>query len=142
MNRSNGEAGVVTVLRTAVGDNLQSVIRYTPTDYEWLYVKDEECLAATGGTGEVIVNGYRKRSPGAPGDELSGVGPHQVTIRLFERAMILHFPRGPEAGTVVSVDPAVGPDLAGFLSQCLDRLGATRDDPPTGPTEDPQGDYQ
>jgi hypothetical protein len=45
-----------------------------------------------------------------------------ATIRLFDDATLLHFPRGSRKGLVVTLEPGAARDLTTFTSQCLDHI--------------------
>ncbi len=47
------------------------------------------------------------------------LGDLYVTIRRFEDAIIMHFPRGQNRGVVVSLEPEAGLDLNQFTTECI-----------------------
>jgi hypothetical protein len=50
-----------------------------------------------------------------------------VTLRLYERSVVLQFPRTSGAGTLVALDPEVAGHLRSFLDDCLEYLAENRE---------------
>lgn len=46
-------------------------------------------------------------------------GDMHATVRLFDAAIVLHFPTGHNRGTVVSLAPEVARELDTFVGDCL-----------------------
>lgn len=65
----------------------------------------------------------RLRPETAPKEEQSfPLGDLRVTVRVFENAIILHFPLGPNRGIVVSLEPETAHNLDMFIGECERRL--------------------
>lgn len=126
MTGTDPEDSLVSFLQTSVGDHLRSVVRYAPADHEWTYLRDRSSQIAQEGVLEEMLDDCRSRRSWEDGhSEGLSPGAHQATIRLHDEMVLIHFPRGPDVGTLVTVDPAVGSEIAGFLTQCLDHLAGS-----------------
>lgn len=118
-----GDQGLVTFLKRSAGEQLRCVARYDDETYQMLYARDD------------VSGGYRQAEFQEVVDDLRSVeemeenhtsrlkaGNHHVTMRLYDRAAILHFGQGETFGTVVSLDASAAEDFAGFVGACLKRL--------------------
>jgi hypothetical protein len=75
-----------------------------------------------------IARGFRMAEPlESRRAEALSVGDHHVTVRMYDEALILHFPQDDEVGTVVTLDLAAAGELSGFVADVLAHLD--RDDP-------------
>jgi hypothetical protein len=117
------DEGLVTFLKQNAGEQLRCVARYDDEAYEMLYARED------------ISGGYEVDEFGEVVNDLRSVeemeqkhtsrlkaGNHHVTMRLYDRAAILHFGQGETFGTVVSLDSDAAEDFAGFVGACLKHL--------------------
>ncbi|SDM57976.1 hypothetical protein SAMN04487949_2148 [Halogranum gelatinilyticum] len=118
-----GDEGLVTFLKDSAGEQLRCVARYDDDTYEMLYARDD------------VSSGYAVDEFAEVVDDLRDVenmeeehtsrlkaGNHHVTLRLYDRAAILHFGQGETFGTVVSLDSDAAEDFASFVGACLKHL--------------------
>lgn len=65
----------------------------------------------------------RLRPESSPDEERAfPYGDMRATVRLFDEAIILHFPTGPNRGVVVALEPETATDLDTFVGECLKRI--------------------
>lgn len=115
---------LVDFLRDAAGRHLRGVVRYRADDYRFLFDRqdagwgpDEQADLA------VFVDQFRHAElTESERTQALNVGNHHVTVRLYDEAVVLHFPQGEDVGTLVSLDPEAATSLAAFVSQCLQYL--------------------
>jgi len=124
-DRETGERLVRFLDETTVG-NLRTVVQYDDEGYDYLYGRedarrldsDEETAAFIDDLREEEVH-ERER------EEMYNIGHHHCTVRVYDRAVLLHFPQGDEVGTVVTLDPEAASELNRFIALCLRELAGT-----------------
>ncbi|SDM58007.1 hypothetical protein SAMN04487949_2149 [Halogranum gelatinilyticum] len=117
------DENLVEFLKQEASEHLRSVIRYDDDEYDFLYIRED------------ITSGYEFDEFARVVDDLRTVeqfevdhtsrlkaGNHHVTMRLYDRAAILHFGQGETFGTVVSLDSDAAENFAGFVGACLKHL--------------------
>lgn len=114
----------VEYLHTYAGSSLRGIVRYTDEECEVLYARDDVAALYENeaGLGEVTDILRATEAAEERQAELLRAGDHEVTVRLYEDAVVLHFPRSTGAGTVVALDPEVAGNLRSFLDGCLEYL--------------------
>lgn len=114
---------LLTFLKEQAGDYLRGVAIYDADNYDSLYVRDDVQAEHFEDEIDRMIDRLREESRARelrdfPFDELNG------TVRSFGDALVMHFPRPQERGTVITLDPEVARDLNTFMSQCLQRIKA------------------
>ena len=92
---------LVSVCRTAIGDDLRSIVYFTPDDYEQIYLRGD--LARGADLSHFVENerlGFRSQQ--TYGD--TELGEYQFTIRVFEWGYITRTIVG-DHGVFVTTDP-------------------------------------
>jgi len=115
---------LVEFVRNAAGDRLRGVVRYREDDYRFLYDRPDAGWSDNESADvEAFVEQFRyaELEESERADRLN-VGNHHATVRLYDRAVVVHFPQGEERGTLVTLDPEAAADLASFVSSCLGHL--------------------
>ena len=109
---------LVAFLRDEAGSSLRAVLRYYDGAHETLYQRED--LTDADGMDEATVAAFRdaeladERQAGT-----LAVGNHHATLRLFDSAIVIHFPQDQSVGTVISLDTTVARDVAQFVGACL-----------------------
>lgn len=108
-------------LKSQAGDYLRGVAVYDSDGYESLYVRSDVQAAHFEDDVDAMIDRLRRESRARdlrdfPFDDLNG------SVRSFDEALVMHFPRIQERGTVITFDPGVARDLNTFMSQCLQRI--------------------
>ena len=114
---------LIPYLKDTAGDSLRGVAVYDSTGYESLYVRDDVQAEHFELEVDKMIDRLRQESQvrdlrDFPFDELNG------TVRSFGEALVMHFPRTRERGTVITFDPEVARQLNTFMSECLQRIEA------------------
>jgi hypothetical protein len=115
---------LVGFLDDVAGRHLRGIVRYHADDYRFLFDRAD----AGWGPGEqadleAFVDQFRHAElTETERTEALNVGNHHATVRLYDEAVVLHFPQGEDVGTLVSLDPEAATDLAEFVSACLKYL--------------------
>lgn len=108
-------------LRERAGDHLRGVARYTGNETDILYLREDIKEQRIQSQVDRMINRLRPES--APGEERAfPFGDLYVTVRRFEDAIIMHFPRGPDQGFIIALEPECAGDLNRFTSECLKRI--------------------
>jgi hypothetical protein len=115
---------LVEFLREAAGDRLRGVVRYRADDYRFLFDREDAGWGPSEQADlETFVDQFRHAElEEAERTDALNVGNHHATVRLYDEAVVLHFPQGEDVGTLVSLDPAAAASLAEFVSACLKYL--------------------
>jgi hypothetical protein len=112
---------LVEFLHDAAGRHLRGVVRYHADDYRFLFQRSDAGWGPDEQADlETFVEQFRHAElTETERTEALNVGNHHVTVRLYDEAVVLHFPQGADLGTLVSLDPEAATSLASFVSQCL-----------------------
>jgi len=118
------DGALVEFLQDAAGRQLRGVVRYREDEYQFLFDRED---AGWGPDEQADLAAFVDQFRHAELTETErtdalNVGNHHVTVRLYDEAVVLHFPQGEDVGTLVSLDPEAASSLAGFVSQCLQYL--------------------
>ncbi|QLG63043.1 hypothetical protein [Halorarum salinum] len=112
---------LVRYLQAKAGEYHRGTIRYDGAETDVLYLRDdlrEERLLS-----EIDRMLKRLRPEASSKEERSfPFGDLHATVRIFDDAIILHFPRGVDRGTVVSLAPETARDLNTFIGECTRRI--------------------
>lgn len=118
---------LVDFLRDRAGEYLRAVVRYDRDSPELLYCRRDVGQVFSDGDVEGMVEALRRNSVDSRRlDGLDDRGNLRCTVKVFDDAVELHFPHGPEAGTVVALEPAAATRLHTFVDDCHDNLPAER----------------
>ena len=114
---------LVSYLKDQAGGYLRGVAIYTADEYDVVYLRDDVRSQRFENEVDAMIDRLRQESRARehrsfPFDDLNG------TVRSFGDAMVMHFPRTRERGTVITLDPGVARDLNTFMSECLQRIEA------------------
>lgn len=114
---------LIDYLERRAGEQHRGTIRYDGDGMDVLYLRDdiqEERLKS-----ELDRMLGRLRPESSPKEEqVFPFGGLRTTVRIFERAIILHFPVGNDRGVVVSLEPETARDLSSFVGECEKRINA------------------
>lgn len=99
----------------------RGTVQYDGSDIDILYLRDdirEERLLSQ------IDRMLKRIRPEATstGERSFPFGDMHATVRIFDEAIILHFPTGTDTGTVVSLAPETARDLNTFIGECMRRI--------------------
>lgn len=120
---SDRHQDLLRYLKDQAGEYLRGVAVYTTDDYKIVYLRDDIRSPRFESEADAIITRIRQESRvrehrSFPFDDLRG------TVRAFGDAMVMHFPRTQERGTVITLDPGVARDLNTFMGGCLKRIEA------------------
>lgn len=121
MSRENNDA-LTTYLKQEAGEYLRGVVSYEDDEYDIQYIRDD--LRTRRLKSEVDKMIDRLQQELRPAERRAfPFGDVNSTVRSFEEAMVLHFPKTQGRGTVVTLDPEVARQLNTFIGSCLERTG-------------------
>ena len=114
---------LIPYLKDTAGGSLRGIAVYDSTGYESLHVRDDVQAEHFESEVDKMIERLRQESRARelrdfPFDELNG------SVRSFGEALVMHFPRARERGTVITFDPQVARQLNTFISECLQRIEA------------------
>lgn len=112
---------LIDYLERRAGEYHRGTVRYDGNDTDVLHLRDD--LRETRLTSEIDRMLDRLR-PEATAEEVRSFpfGDLNTTVRLFDEALILHFPVGQDRGIVVSLEPETARDLNTFIGECQQRI--------------------
>lgn len=116
-----------------VGDSLRGMVSYDESDWEAVYIRpDLATRELRAGLDDICDRARDARSLLREAD-YPPIGETTATTEVHENGVVLHFPRGPDSGTLVSLDRDVARHLTSFVIECSEILepaakGATRPD--------------
>lgn len=112
---------LIEYLETRAGEYHRGTLRYDGDDTTIVYLRDD--IKKSRLTSEIDRMLSRLRPESAPKEERSfPFGELRATVRLFEEAILLHFPTGNDRGIVVSLEPETARDLNTFIGECEKRI--------------------
>jgi hypothetical protein len=114
-------AELLAYLDDRAGDYHRGTVRYNAEETKILYLRDD--LKKSRLSSEVD-RMLRRLRPEATSKEKQAFpfGDLHATARLFDEAIILHFPTGTNRGVVVSLEPETARQLNTFIGECQKRL--------------------
>lgn len=120
MSKPPSEA-LTEFLTDRVGDHLRSVLRYDEDGGELVYVRDD--VAERYSTAEIkrVFQDVRLEGMGKPHQEdLYDHGSLNCTVRSFDDAVEMYFPRDETTGVAVSLDGEVFAINNTFIGKCIE----------------------
>lgn len=112
---------LVAYLRSQAGDYLRGVATYDSEEYSVVYLRDD--LRTQHFKSELDrMYEYLSRESRVREQRAFPFGSLDGTLRLFEDAIVLHYPGTQERGTVITLDPEVGRNLTEFMRECEERI--------------------
>lgn len=116
-------SSLVSFLETRASEHLRGVARYKGNETDVLYMRDDIKERRIQSQIDRITNRLRPES--APGEERAfPFGDLYATVRRFDEAIVMHFPRGPDHGVVVALEPQTAQELNQFTGECLKRINS------------------
>jgi hypothetical protein len=97
----------------------RSAFYYERDNWEPLYVRDDVASNRLRDELPDIVKRARQNQPLLREEDYPPLGEVHATSEVHEDGVILHFPEGPDEGTIVSLDRDAARRLAGFVSQAM-----------------------
>lgn len=122
------EAGerLVRFLEETTMGTLRTLIQYDEEGYDYLYGREDARRLDTEEELAAFIDDLREEEAHEKQrEEMYNIGPHHCTVRLYDRAVLLHFPQGDEVGTVITLDPEAASELNRFVAHCLRVLDTT-----------------
>lgn len=114
-------ASLLEYLEERAGEYHRGTVRYDGEDTSVLYLRED--LKERRLMSEIDRMLGRLRPEATPKEERSfPFGELRATVRLFEGAILLHFPTGNDRGIVVSLEPETARDLKTFIGECERRI--------------------
>ena len=112
---------LVNYLEERAGEYHRGTVRYDQTDTDVLHLRDdvrEERMLSE------INRMLQRLRPEATMQEEQAFpfGELHATVRVFEDALVLHFPISSKHGVVVSLEPETARNLNTFLGECEKRI--------------------
>ncbi len=111
--------GIVSAARTGLGDTLRSVVYFTPSAFDVLYLRQdlydsrEAARAVKGTLVELERVGFAEvpvRTKVTDPTDGSGIGPYEFTVRFHDDGFVVRVLQG-DAGTIMTTD---GMDVNAF----------------------------
>ncbi|NHN58633.1 MULTISPECIES: hypothetical protein [Halorussus] len=110
-------------LRERVGDHMRSVLTYDDEGAELLYVRDDVADQYTDEEMARVADDVRLEAVAKHHQEdLYRHGELNATVRCFDDAVEMHFPRDETSGTAVALDGEVFAIHNTFLGRCLEAM--------------------
>lgn len=125
MSRRASES-IGDLCREQAGPLLRTVFHYDEDDFETVYLRDDVAEQYT----DAELRGYfeqltDERNREREQEAALHVGHHHATLKLYDGALVLHFPQGRGVGTVISFEPEGCRDMATFVVQWVRALHET-----------------
>lgn len=112
-------------------DAYRAAFCYDDEGWEAIHVRED---LATDRLEAAVPKAYEQIQEAEPllsGDEYPQLGRLSATTEIHENGVLLHFPEGPDRGTVITLDREVARRLVGFTDECRSILepadGVTRE---------------
>lgn len=133
MNMTERHERLVNYLQDRAGPALRVVFRYDSDgeEYEILYIREEIEKKYSEAELRDHFDTFRRDAHLANVQETKlGTGDHHCSIRIFDETLIFNFTLGSRYNTIISLDPTVGRDLLGFVTEAMVELAETTEDRP------------
>lgn len=115
------EERLIKYLEKKAGEYHRGTVRYDGDSTDVLYLRED--LKQIRLTSEIDRILQRLRPEASPKEERSfPFGDLKATVRLFQEAILIHFPTGTNRGIVVSLEPETARDLSTFIGECEKRI--------------------
>ena len=119
----NPSEALTEFLKGHVGDHLRSVLRYDETGGELLYVRDDVAEQYSRDEMAEVEQDVRLEAFGTSHQEdLYDHGSLNCTVRCFDDAVEMHFPRDETSGTAVALDGEVFAVHNTFVGRCIELM--------------------
>lgn len=112
---------LTNALLERVGETLRSVSFYSPSGMEMLHLRDDidrENIQQRVAPGLEIL---RRETQLEDADALPFPNLN-ATVHLFDEGVLIHFPQGPDQGTIVTLESDVARQLNQFVKECASYL--------------------
>lgn len=121
MARKRISRTLATYLQDCIGDLLRGVAHYQDGDLEVVYLRDD--IRAERHREDVQQMLTRITQEGTADEEQAFPFGHlHATLRVFDEAILLHFPIENQTGVVVACELDVARRLNSFVGDCLDHI--------------------
>lgn len=112
---------LVTFLEQRANEFHRGTVRYDGDNTDTLHLRDDIKEARLSSQ---IDRMLRRLRPEASSKEERSFpfGDLHATVRLFDEAILLHFPTGKDRGIVVSLEPETARELNTFIGECQKRI--------------------
>lgn len=108
-------------LEDQAGEHLRGIARYERDSIDVPYLRDDLREVRMHSQVDRMLRRLRPESDSIE-DAAFPFGDMHATVRLFDEAIIMHFPLGVGRGMVVAMEPETASRLNTFVSECLVRL--------------------
>lgn len=116
-----GLTALLSFLDEKVSEYHRGTVRYDGDSTDIAYLRDdirEQRMAS-----QIDRMLTRLRPEASPKEERSfPFGDLHTTVRVFDGALILHFPTGSDRGVVVALEPETARDMNTFIGECERRI--------------------
>lgn len=112
---------LVDYLRNQAGDYLRGVARYDSGGHSVIYLRDNLRSRRFKSDVSQMIDRLKQETRARENRAFPFTDLHG-TVRLFEEAMVMHYPHTQERGTVITLDPEVGQNLSTFMHECEERI--------------------
>lgn len=117
------DSDFVSYMRGQAGDALRLVGVYDHRQFKVRYLREDLDRKFTERDLQAIATAFRKESLDRDHEEdVFTLGSLDATVRLFENAVVIHYPRDRLSGTVVSLEREAGMSLSSFVAECRRNL--------------------
>lgn len=112
---------LIRYLDEQAGEYLRGVVRYDRESTDVPHLRDDVRESRLISQIDRMLSRLRPESTSAE-ERSFPFGDLHVTLRMFDEAIIMHFPLGRDRGVVVSLEPETARQLNTFVGGCLERL--------------------
>jgi hypothetical protein len=105
------------------GRQFRGAVEYDEADTEVLYLRDDVREERIVGEIHRMLERLRPESS-LEASESFPFGALRASVRIFEDAVLLHFPRSENEGLIVSLEPEAAGNITTFIGECEMRLNA------------------
>lgn len=112
---------LIDYLERRASDYHRGTVRYDGDGTDVLYLRED--IRESRLSSQIDRMLRRLRPEASPKEEPAfPFGDLHATVRLFDEAILLHFPTGTDRGIVVSLEPETARDLKTFIGECQTRI--------------------
>jgi hypothetical protein len=112
---------LVEYAKRRAGNYLRGVVRYDESSKDILYLRDDVRERRLESQIDRMLARLEPEATSAE-ERAFPFGDLHATVRRFDEAIIMHFPRGRRGGVVVSFEQEATRDLNSFTTECLKRI--------------------
>jgi len=114
-------ATLLSYIERQAGEYHRGTVRYDGDETDVMYLRED--VKKTRLTSQIDEMLERLRPEASVSEQRAfPFGDLNATVRLFDEAILVHFPVGTDRGIVVSLEPEVARDLNAFIEGCLKRV--------------------